>query len=302
MSITDANGALFTQRLGLGIDRVVVGRELSLGEIASVGSHSGVEIEAFVHGALCVSYSGQCFSSEAWGGRSANRGQCAQACRMPYGLIVNGSLVNLLDDVKYLLSPQDLCAIDLVPQLIAAGVKSFKIEGRLKGPEYVAITTKAYRLAVDDAWTKLLASQQTLEIESSELSQTPTPPEVAGTITSKIKSKIPVKTTAAATAAVLPSALSPLDEQLQQDLRQVFARGQDADHDGLSRCVHYLMHLPPSRPQALPSRHNHILSISIVNMISFFELLVLRPRSSIFFFVKLLYLHSLFLFFIFLLL
>ena len=77
MSITDANGALFTQRLGLGIDRVVVGRELSLGEIASVG-HSGVEIEAFVHGALCVSYSGQCFSSEAWGGRSANRGQCAQ--------------------------------------------------------------------------------------------------------------------------------------------------------------------------------------------------------------------------------
>ena len=82
MSITDANGALFTQRLGLGIDRVVVGRELSLGEIASVG-HSGVEIEAFVHGALCVSYSGQCFSSEAWGGRSANRGQCAQGIPPP---------------------------------------------------------------------------------------------------------------------------------------------------------------------------------------------------------------------------
>ena len=97
---------IHSQRLGLGIDRVVVGRELSLSEIASVGQNSGVEIEAFVHGALCVSYSGQCFSSEAWGGRSANRGQCAQACRMPYGLIVNGTLVSLLDDVKYLLSPQ----------------------------------------------------------------------------------------------------------------------------------------------------------------------------------------------------
>ena len=88
MSITDANGALFTQRLGLGIDRVVVGRELSLGEIASVG-HSGVEIEAFVHGALCVSYSGQCFSSEAWGGRSANRGQCAQGMPpLPWSLSI----------------------------------------------------------------------------------------------------------------------------------------------------------------------------------------------------------------------
>ena len=75
MTITDANGALFTQRLG--VERVVVGRELSIDEIASVGK-SGVEIEAFVHGALCVSYSGQCYSSEAWGGRSANRGQCAQ--------------------------------------------------------------------------------------------------------------------------------------------------------------------------------------------------------------------------------
>ena len=198
---------------------------------------------------------------------------------MPYGLIVNGSLVSLLDDVKYLLSPQDLCAIDLVPQLITAGVKSFKIEvplftcrllkpalhnlltihplllptlilptvtiqGRLKGPEYVAITTKTYRLAVDDAWTKLLASQpleieQPLAIESSSLPPTQTQtqtPQVAGTIASKIKSKISVKTTAA--AVVSPSTLSPLDEQLQQDLRQVFARGQDADHDGLSRCVH----------------------------------------------------------------
>jgi U32 family peptidase len=149
MSITDAKGIEFTQRLGLGIDRIVIGRELSISEISSISQSAPVEIEAFVHGALCVSYSGQCFSSEAWGGRSANRGQCAQACRMPYGLIVNGrmyntytyaeiyenwtylirficpissgSLTNMIDDAKYLLSPQDLMAVDLVPDLIKAG-------------------------------------------------------------------------------------------------------------------------------------------------------------------------------------
>ena len=77
-------------------------------DITSISTDSPVELEAFVHGALCVSYSGQCFSSEAWGGRSANRGQCAQACRMPYGLIVNGTMQSMIDDAKYLLSPQDL--------------------------------------------------------------------------------------------------------------------------------------------------------------------------------------------------
>ena len=139
----------------------------------------------------------------------------------------------------------------LLPTLILPTVT---IQGRLKGPEYVAITTKAYRLAVDDAWTKLLASQpleieQSLAIESSSLPPTQTQtqtPQVAGTIASKIKSKISVKTTSA--AVVNPSTLSPLDEQLQQDLRQVFARGQDADHDGLSR---YLEHFP----LAFPSRN-----------------------------------------------
>jgi len=131
MSITDANGAVFVHNT-LDIDRVVVGRELSIDEIASISNKaSNVEIEAFVHGALCVSYSGQCYSSEAWGGRSANRGQCAQACRMPYGMIVNGTLTELRDDVQYLLSPQDLMAVDYVPELIKAGVRSFKIEGRL---------------------------------------------------------------------------------------------------------------------------------------------------------------------------
>ena len=110
-----------------------------------------MELEAFVHGALCVSYSGQCFSSEAWGGRSANRGQCAQACRLPYGLIDNGELINL-GDFSYLLSPQDLCGVDQVPKLLESNVHCLKIEGRLKDEAYVAATTRAYRNAVDEAW------------------------------------------------------------------------------------------------------------------------------------------------------
>uniref|UniRef100_A0A7S3VPB8 Peptidase U32 collagenase domain-containing protein n=1 Tax=Dunaliella tertiolecta TaxID=3047 RepID=A0A7S3VPB8_DUNTE len=152
MSITSAQGAQFAA--GLGVERIVVGRELSIKEIAKVREQSTTEVEAFVHGALCVSYSGQCFSSEAWGGRSANRGQCAQACRLPYGLIVDGMLKDL-QDISYLLSPQDLMAVSHVPELINSGVGCFKIEGRLKGPEYVALTTQVYRRAVDAAWAAL---------------------------------------------------------------------------------------------------------------------------------------------------
>merc|ERR1719316_2516085 len=103
MSITSAEGAEFARELGC--ERVVVGRELSAREIGRVVQGTSAEVEAFVHGALCVSYSGQCFSSEAWGGRSANRGQCAQACRMPYGLVRDGELVGLADGARYLLSP-----------------------------------------------------------------------------------------------------------------------------------------------------------------------------------------------------
>jgi putative protease len=146
MSITDAAGAAFAQ--GLGCRRVVVGRELSIDDIAVIAANSPIEIEAFVHGALCVSYSGQCFSSEAWGGRSANRGRCAQACRLPYGLIVDGEPRDIAE-MPYLLSPQDLMAIELLPRLVKAGVRCFKIEGRLKGPDYVATTVGAYRETLD---------------------------------------------------------------------------------------------------------------------------------------------------------
>ncbi len=134
----------------LGVQRVVLPRELSLKEIRSIAQTTDMPLEAFVHGALCVAYSGQCLTSESLGGRSANRGQCAQACRLPYEVICDGQELPL-GDVKYLLSPQDLAAHDLVPELLAAGVCSLKIEGRLKTPEYVANTCQHYRQAVDAA-------------------------------------------------------------------------------------------------------------------------------------------------------
>jgi len=152
-SITDADGVDFCHSHH-GATRVVLGRELSINEIAHVHDRTNVEIEVFCHGALCVSYSGQCFSSESWGGRSANRGQCAQACRLPYGLLVNGKLRDT-QDMKYLLSPQDLSGLDHIPELIRSGVSCLKIEGRLKDPAYVAATTRAYRQKVDQVWHEL---------------------------------------------------------------------------------------------------------------------------------------------------
>jgi putative protease len=134
----------------LGIDRVVLSRESSIEEIKKISAKSDVPLEVFVHGALCVAYSGQCLTSESLGGRSANRGQCAQACRLPYELICDDEHVDL-GDQKYLLSPQDLAAYELLPALIEAGVCSLKIEGRLKTPEYVANMTRHYRQAIDTA-------------------------------------------------------------------------------------------------------------------------------------------------------
>ena len=146
MSITDSAGARFA--MDLGVQRVTLARELSLDEVRTIREQTGAELEIFVHGALCVAYSGQCFSSEAWGGRSANRGQCAQACRLSYDLMVDGEQ-EPLGDARYLLSPGDLCTVEAVPSIVAAGVGALKIEGRYKDADYVALTTKAYRAAVD---------------------------------------------------------------------------------------------------------------------------------------------------------
>jgi len=146
MSITSPEGIAFARLLG--ISRVVLARELSLRELRKFSGD--LPLEVFVHGALCVAYSGQCLTSEALGQRSANRGECAQACRMPYELVVDGQTVDL-GDRRYLLSPQDLAAVGEIPDLIEAGVRSFKIEGRLKAPEYVAAVTAVYRRAIDRA-------------------------------------------------------------------------------------------------------------------------------------------------------
>ncbi len=151
MSISDAAGVEFARSLGAA--RVTLARELSLAEIGAIRRATDCDLEIFVHGALCVAYSGQCFSSEAWGGRSANRGQCAQACRLPYELVVDGK-VEPLADARYLLSPGDLCTIDHIPQIVDLGIAALKIEGRYKDAEYVALTTRAYRLAVDAAYAK----------------------------------------------------------------------------------------------------------------------------------------------------
>jgi putative protease len=149
MSITSAEGVRFAQSLG--VSRVVMARELSLDDVRAIRAAVDCELEMFVHGALCVSYSGQCFSSEAWGGRSANRGQCAQACRLPYDLMVDGKH-QPLGDARYLLSPGDLYALRQIPEIVEIGISALKIEGRYKDSDYVALTTHAYRQAVDEAW------------------------------------------------------------------------------------------------------------------------------------------------------
>ena len=151
MSIT--TGAGLAMAAELGCERVVLARELSLRDLERLQAQLqrrglAMPLEVFVHGALCVAYSGQCLTSEALGQRSANRGECAQACRLPYQLIVDGQELDL-GEQRYLLSPQDLAAWPLLPQLVQAGVASLKIEGRLKEATYVAAVTEAYRQGLD---------------------------------------------------------------------------------------------------------------------------------------------------------
>jgi putative protease len=156
MTITSAAGVAFARELGAQL--VVLARENSIAEIAKIQEAQPIAkalpLEVFVHGALCVAYSGQCLTSESLGGRSANRGECAQACRLPYDLISDGHQVPL-GDKRYLLSPQDLSGLEVLPDLIRSGVASLKIEGRLKSPEYVASITRVYRTALDKVMSDL---------------------------------------------------------------------------------------------------------------------------------------------------
>ncbi len=151
MTIHNLEGVQELEKLGY--SRVVLSRELSLQEIEYICNNSKIEIETFIHGALCICYSGQCLFSSMVGGRSGNRGRCAQPCRLPYELIEeNKNKIKTSEktiDKGYLLSPRDLCSLDYIPSLINAGVQCFKIEGRLKSPEYVATVTRIYRKYID---------------------------------------------------------------------------------------------------------------------------------------------------------
>lgn len=143
MTVHNLEGVKILEKLGF--KRVVLSRELSSVEIKDICKNSSVEIETFVHGALCMSYSGRCLFSSMIGGRSGNRGKCAQPCRLPYELVCDNSIL----DKGYLLSPRDLCALDFLPELVNSGVKCYKIEGRMKTPEYVATVTRIYRKYLD---------------------------------------------------------------------------------------------------------------------------------------------------------
>ena len=140
MTITNVLGAQFLKSLGA--ERIVTAREMQLSEIEEIAKNTDVEIESFVHGALCYCYSGQCLYSSLIGGRSGNRGQCAQPCRLPYR-------TDNQKDTQYVLSLKDICTLEYIPELVEAGIDSFKIEGRMKKPEYVALVTAMYRKYVD---------------------------------------------------------------------------------------------------------------------------------------------------------
>ena len=162
MTAHNLQGVLELQRLGF--KRVVLSRELSLQEIEYICKNTNVEIEVFVHGALCISYSGQCLFSSMVGGRSGNRGKCAQPCRLPYKLLENDKEI----DKGHLLSTRDLCGLDYIPNLIKAGVTCLKIEGRMKNPEYVATVTRIYRKYIDLAGA-LINTQKFIDGENLDI-------------------------------------------------------------------------------------------------------------------------------------
>ena len=153
MTITNSAGAIFAYHQGM--PRSVMARETTLKDLKTICQKTPGEIETFMHGALCICYSGQCLMSSLIGSRSGNRGRCAQTCRMPYTLVnkEGKDMLQNADAGQYLLSPKDMNTLDILPQLIETGVRSFKIEGRMKRPEYVAVVTDIYRRAIDRYFT-----------------------------------------------------------------------------------------------------------------------------------------------------
>ena len=161
MSVTGAGAAKFLQDNGF--CRVVPARECSFEEIKDIYEKTGMEIECFIHGAMCYSYSGQCLFSSILGGRSGNRGRCAQPCRLPYKAY-GSSGESFSKQWKHLLSPKDLCTLDELPSIIELGADSLKIEGRMKNVEFVAGVTSIYRKYLD-----LYASGEPYQVEEEDI-------------------------------------------------------------------------------------------------------------------------------------
>lgn len=157
MTVHNLDGVKQLEKMGF--KRIVLSRELSLKDIEYIRKNTNVELEVFIHGALCISYSGQCLLSSMIGGRSGNRGLCAQPCRLPYELYENNNLL----DKGYLLSPRDNCAIEYLPELIKLGINSFKIEGRMKTPYYVGVVTRIYRKYIDFILNNINLEVETLK-------------------------------------------------------------------------------------------------------------------------------------------
>ncbi len=163
MTVYDLAGVQYLEDMGF--SRVVLARELSLQEASEISRNTHLEVEAFIHGALCVCYSGQCLMSSMIGGRSGNRGKCAQPCRLPYELVGVGSDRAYIQNARpqytrpqharYLLSPKDICSLDFIGDIVASGIHSLKIEGRMKSPEYVATVVRIYRKYIDMAMKRM---------------------------------------------------------------------------------------------------------------------------------------------------
>ncbi|HEY6437633.1 MAG TPA: U32 family peptidase, partial [Ignavibacteriaceae bacterium] len=147
----------------LGAVRIVLARECSLEEIKKIRANTDLEIEAFIHGAMCIAVSGRCFMSHHLFGQSANRGECVQPCRREYEVFDSASKKSLLIGDDYVLSPKDLCTIEFIDQLIVAGIDSFKIEGRKRSPEYVSKTVSVYRKSIDLHFKKKLTTEKKKE-------------------------------------------------------------------------------------------------------------------------------------------
>ena len=164
LHIHNLEGVRFCENLGL--KRVVLARETNIESVKNIKNKTNIEIELFVHGALCVSYSGQCLMSSLIGGRSGNRGSCAGTCRLPYKLISNNKQLNEED---YVLSMKDLCTLEHIKELIESGIDSFKIEGRMKRPEYVYLAVSLYRKAIDSYYETHVNNVDYLAIENMKL-------------------------------------------------------------------------------------------------------------------------------------